>query len=132
MKTSTINARVELAIADLNQQPQPNIRATATRHGLVESTLRRRFRGQTLSIEAARSIYHQKLTLAQEEALIRQINQLTYEGMPPTSNIVRKLAEEMLGGPLGKNWVSGFVSRHEGSIKTPILRNVGRRCHKSK
>ena len=55
--TSSHNARIELAIADLNRQEKPNIMGTAMEYQLVESTLRRRFKGQTTSREAANSQY---------------------------------------------------------------------------
>ena len=55
MDKSTLNARIELAIADLNQQDKPNLMGTAKRFNLVESTLRRRWKGQTVSHKAAAS-----------------------------------------------------------------------------
>ena len=61
---------IDKAIDDLNRQLVPNIRATAREYQLVESTLRRRWKGQTLSIRDAISEYQQRLTNAQEEALI--------------------------------------------------------------
>src|SRR2546423_860134 len=94
MDKSTHNARIELALADLNQQDKPNLLGTARRYGLVESTLRRRWKGQSMSRQAASSEYKQRLTFAQEESLVQQINRLTDRGLPPTSRIVRNLAEE--------------------------------------
>ena len=47
----------------------------------------------------------QCLTDEQEEVLIGCINSLTDRGMPPTSQIVRNLAEEIRGSKVGKNWV---------------------------
>jgi hypothetical protein len=39
INNSTLNTRIELTIADLNQQDQPNIRGTAKKFDLVESTV---------------------------------------------------------------------------------------------
>ena len=46
---STNMASIDLALADLNAQLVPNIRATARKFQLIESTLRRRWNGQTTS-----------------------------------------------------------------------------------
>ena len=67
------------------------------------SAISRRIRGLTKSKKEANSFWHQCLTIEQEECLIHRINTLTDRGMPPTSHIVRNLAEEIRGGPLGKN-----------------------------
>ena len=60
MNSSTKNAQIELAIADLNQQDKPNVLATAKKYALVESTLRRRWKGKSMSQEAASSEYKQR------------------------------------------------------------------------
>jgi hypothetical protein len=44
--------------------------------------------------------------------------------MPLTSHIVRNLAEEIRGKPVGKNWVSQFVKRHSIRLKSLYLRNI--------
>jgi hypothetical protein len=103
MNNSTHNDRIELALADLRQQEKPNIRCTAKFFSLLESTLRRRWQGKTMSHSAAASEYKQRLTNAQKKALIKQINQLTDRRMPPTSSIIRNFAEEMIHGPISKN-----------------------------
>ena len=117
-------ASIDSALADLNAQLHPNIRATARKYGLVESTLRRRWKGQTMSRQDAVSEYIQRFTNSQEEALIGQINRLTDRGIPPTSRIVRNLAEEVLNGPVGKNWTGGFVRRHKKRLTSLYLRNI--------
>jgi hypothetical protein len=44
--------------------------------------------------------------------------------MPPTSHIVKNLAEEIRGGQVGKNWVGQFVKRHDIRLKSLYLRNI--------
>jgi hypothetical protein len=44
--------------------------------------------------------------------------------MPPTSAIVKNLAEEIRGCAVGKNWVSQFVKRHQDVLKSLYLRNI--------
>ena len=92
MDCSTYNARIDLAVADLHQQEKPNFKATARKHIVNNTTLKRRYQGRQLSKQAASSEYRQYLTFAQEETLIGLINSLTDRGIPPTSQIIRNLA----------------------------------------
>ena len=124
MASSTHDARIELALDDLHRQEKPNIMGTAKKHGLVESTLRRRYQGKHLSKAAAASEYRQNLTFVQEETLISHINRLTDRGLPPTSRMVRNFAEEMIGRPIGKNWTGDFVKRYQGRLTSIYLRNI--------
>ena len=57
MAQSTYNARIELAIADLANQTKPNYMATAKKYGVARITLRDRYLGQSLSVQAAASKY---------------------------------------------------------------------------
>ncbi len=44
--------------------------------------------------------------------------------MPPTSQIVKNLAEEMRGKGVNKNWVGQFVKRYGIRLKSVYLRNI--------
>jgi hypothetical protein len=44
--------------------------------------------------------------------------------MPPTSQIVKNLAEEIRGELVNKNWVGQFVKRHDIRLKSLYLRNI--------
>ena len=88
------------------------------------SAVSRRIRGLTKSRKEALSFWHQCLTDEQEEILIWRINDLTDRGMPPTSQIVKNLAEEIRGQRVNKNWVGGFVKRHNIRLKSLYLRNI--------
>ena len=124
MATTTLDARLELALADLRAQKKPNIMGTAKRYELAESTLRRRFSGEHISRRAAAGEYLQNLTFAQEEALISQINRMSERGMPPTSTIVRNLAEGIIQRPVGKNWTGQFVKRYQNRLHSVYLRPI--------
>ncbi|RFU27513.1 hypothetical protein B7463_g8836, partial [Scytalidium lignicola] len=78
------------AIADLKSQEEPNYSATALKYGVNQT--------------------RQRLNSTQEKVLIGHINRMTDRGMPPTSQIVKNLAEEIIQGPVGKNWVANFLS----------------------
>ena len=69
--------RIPEAIADLNSQRVPNVKATAEKYGVVRKTLENRWKGKSTSMAEAVSIHHQCLTNAQERALIELINDLT-------------------------------------------------------
>ena len=74
-------------------QEKPNYKATAQEFNIGRTALSRRHQGKTTSRATANSKYRQLLTNAQEQQLINQINRLSVRHMPPTSQIVRNMAE---------------------------------------
>jgi hypothetical protein len=88
---------------------------------LTPSTLIRRAQGKITSREEFNSQTLQCLTNAQERVLI---NRLTECGIPPTSQMVKNFAEEMIGRAVGKNWVGQFCRRHQSELKSLYLRNI--------
>jgi hypothetical protein len=95
--------RIPEAIADLETQEVPNVSATAEKYDVTRKTLENRWKGKSVSMAEAVSIYRQCLTNSQEKALVRVINQLTERRMPPTTAIVKNLAEEIRGCAVRKN-----------------------------
>ena len=94
---------IQKALAEIESSLDPNYTAIAKKWGLTPSTVIRRAQGKTSSMEEFQSQVHQCLTNAQEHVLINQINCLTKRGIPPTSQMVRNFAEEMIGRTVGKN-----------------------------
>jgi hypothetical protein len=119
-------SQMALALADLREQAKPNYAGTARKYGLKRVTLYDRATGKSMSHQAATSMYHQRLTNAQEDVLIDRINYLSNRGIPPTSQMVRNLAEEMIGDVVGKNWTGEFVRRHSDKLMSVYLRNIDR------
>ena len=115
---------MELALAELDSAFKPNVLATAKKFNLSKSTLRRRWKGIQLSREEASSKYRKRLTTTQEEVLIERINYLSDRSLSPTSNIIRNLAEELTGGPVGKNWTGNFIKRYKGRLRSIYLQNL--------
>src|SRR3954447_17346589 len=109
----THNDRIQSAIADLKSQGDANFSKIARKWGVNRTTLRRRFKGEQRSYEQFRSEAKQCLSEAEEEVRIGQINKLSERGLPLTSRIARNLAEEILGGSVGKNWHASFVRQHK-------------------
>ena len=64
------------------------------------------------------------LSIEQEKQLISHINMLTKRHLPPTSAIVRNLAEEIIGQEVGKNWTSQFIRRHKDKLESLYLCNI--------
>jgi len=122
--------RIPEAIADLESQEVPDLTATAKKYGVVRKTLENRWKGKTTSIGEAVSMHRQCLTNSQEKALILLINRLTDRRMPPTTAIVKNLAEEIRGCAVGKNWTAGFVERHKHELKSLYLKSIdAKRVH---
>ena len=113
--------RMQLAITDLNSQSKLNYSATAKKYDLDRSMLAKRHKGLTTSIATYSSEHKQRLTTDQEEVLIKQINDLIDHLMPPTSAMVKNIAKEIIGGPIGKNWTSNFVKRYQDRLKSVYL-----------
>jgi hypothetical protein len=112
---------IPAAIADLESQERPNVKATAEKYGVERKTLENRWKGKSVSMAEDRSANRQCLTNAQEKALIELIDKLTKRRLPPTTAIVKNLAEEIRGAPVGKNWTSSFIHRHQDVLKSLYL-----------
>jgi hypothetical protein len=95
--------RIAEAIADLESQEAPNVKPTAEKYDIKHTTLRNRWKGKSTSMKECVSTHRQCLTNAQGKALIDIINTLTNRDMPPTTAIVKNLAEEIRGKAVGKN-----------------------------
>jgi hypothetical protein len=118
------NTRMIKAIEDLQSQQPPRYAATARKWKVEKSTLWRRYKGETGTIQEANSYARQKLTNAQEEALVGHINKLTDRGLPPTPQMVKNIAEEIVKTKLGKHWVSRFYQRHRDRLTSVYLRVI--------
>jgi len=116
---------MQLALDACRRVLLPNFSVIARQFPPVNRhTLRRRFCGQQDSRPSANSMFRQNLTSNQEEELIKLINDLSFRGLPPTSSIVRNLAEEMVSRLVGKNWTGQFINRHKDKLKSIYLRNI--------
>lgn len=121
--------KIELAIAHLEAQKELNYTEAARMFGVDRTTLMRRYTGKTRSRADVNSNIRQRLSAVQEDTLLGYIDTLTNRHMPPTSQMIRNLAEEMLKGPVGKNWTSDFIKRHSSRICSVYLDRIDRaRC----
>lgn len=118
--------QIELAVAHLRAQERPNIAEASRMFGVEPTTLRRRFLRKTVSRAQITSEYHQRLNDVQEDTLLRHIDRMTELHIPPTTQIVRNLAEEIIGESVGPNWAGRFVKRHKNRICSVYLRPLDR------
>ena len=115
--------RIPEAIADLESQDVPNVKATAEKYDVNRKPLENRWKGKSTSMEACVSNHRQCLTNSQR-ALVQLINKLTDRRIPPTTAIVKNLAEEIRGCAVGKNWTVSFVDRHKDDVKRLYLKSI--------
>jgi hypothetical protein len=118
------DVRLAKALADLSKQDKPNFLRTATKYKVNRTTLRRRFNGTQVSVHEFHSESIQRLTDAQEEEVIKFINKLTDRNLPPTSQIVKSVAEEMSNSIVSHNWVSHFTRRHQDCLYSGYLYTI--------
>jgi Tc5 transposase DNA-binding domain len=123
---TTKNDRIDAALDQLDSQSTLNYAAAARGNHIHPTTLARRYNGKSVSRAEANSKYRQRLNDVQEDTLLRYIDTLTDRHIPPTSQIVRNLAEEILKGPVGKNWTGHFLKRHADRIESRYLRPLDR------
>ena len=124
MDSLTYEARLGLAMEDIGKQTSPNWLGTARKFQVDRTTLQRRFTGVQQDRTTAHVESHQCLSKAQEETLIGYINSLTDRSIPPTNQIVRNLAEELIKRPVHKTWVSDFIKRHQDRLRSVYLRTI--------
>jgi hypothetical protein len=124
MDNLTYEARLGLALEDLSKQARPNPTGTARTYNVNHTTLQRRFYSLQQDRASARAETNSCLYIAQEETLIGYINSLTDHSLPPTSQIVHNIAEELVNRTINKNWVSDFVKQHKDRLHSVYLRTI--------
>jgi Tc5 transposase DNA-binding domain len=86
--------------------------------------LRRRFNGTQRSTREFHSECIQCLTDAQEDVVVGFINKFTDRYIPPTSQIVKNVAQEVSKTTVSKNWVAHFTRRHKDRLCAGYLNTI--------
>lgn len=115
---------IAAALADLELQAILNYIATAKKHGVVCTTLMRRYTGKKVSNHEATMEHRQALNETQEDVFLGQIQRLVTRDTSPTPAIVRNFAEKMFKSRLGRCWTTQFIHCHEIYLKIMYLRNI--------
>lgn len=105
---------IQSAIADLNSGVFTSQRQAARAYGIPRSTLQGRLEGRTNRVAAHH--HQQRLTPEQEDFIVQWILEEESRVQPPSHARVREMATRVLRmngdhEPLGKLWISNFLSR---------------------
>ncbi|CEL00931.1 hypothetical protein ASPCAL00523 [Aspergillus calidoustus] len=118
--------RIQLAIQALKKREISSARRAAEVFNVPRSTLRDRLKGHGFQPELRNHSF--RLSENQEEALVKWIIDRDTRGVAPKVSHVQQMAYLVLQEgsstppkPLGKNWVTSFIKRHE-SIKSRFAR----------
>ncbi|KAF2836603.1 putative pogo transposable element [Patellaria atrata CBS 101060] len=111
---------IDLALDDLNSQSVPNISHTAKKFGVDRTTLSRRWRGITRSMDTA---YKRRefLNESQSKFLIKYINRVSAQGLAPTPLMVRTWAAEIAKKEPSAKWPSRWIKRNSKCLKSGYL-----------
>jgi hypothetical protein len=90
------------------------------RNNVNRITLTKRFKGESISKQDAVSYISKTLTNAEENVLVRYINNLNARRLPSTFQIVKNLAEEIANKNLKFNWTTKFLQRKKIYYETFI------------
>lgn len=125
-----LDRKVEIALKEYREGKHESERAAAKAHGIPPSTFNNRVKGGKSVAEAHEPF--QRLSTAEEKALVNWIIRMQATGHPVRHCFIRELAQEMLhnsivsesNGPIsglivpadletiGESWVQRFLHRH--------------------
>lgn len=119
-------ARINLAIAALNDGSITSLREASRVYNLPRSTLQARYHGRRAQKVYSQSL--QRLSVAEEESIRRCIMQMAIWGWPISIRYLEALAKDLLQrrgdtDPLGHNWYKNYLSRHP-DIKPKLSRSL--------
>jgi hypothetical protein len=113
MSSNSKEAKINLTIAAIQQNPKLGIREAARIYTISSSTLHARMNGRRARVDThANSM---RLTLLEEQTLVKFILDLDSRGFPPQLNSIEEMANLLLAecniGRIGQHWASHFIQR---------------------
>jgi hypothetical protein len=102
----------------------------AAKYGVDRRTLARRHQGATISRDA-QAQNQQALHPQQEKELLRYIERLTRQGLPPTRPMIRRFASDIAKKELGKGWVDRFIQRYQVDLISRWATGIDRVRHQA-
>jgi hypothetical protein len=102
----------------------------AARYGVDRRTLARRHQGSSSSRELEGQ-NRRALHPHQELELLRYIERLTRQGLPPTRSMIRRFASEIAKKELGVHWVDRFVARYKVELISQWATGIDRSRHQA-
>ena len=115
---------IKLAINVLKSQNPPQYASVAKEYDLDRTTLMRRFKGESVSYNEARSRSNKLLTNAQESVLIEYIRKISNQGLHATPKILENIVIELVRKPVGGHWIQRFIKRYENDLASVYLRSI--------
>lgn len=80
----------------------------AAKFGVERSTLARRHQG----MHERRRVSHRSLHSQHEAELVRYIQSLTEQRLPPTRTMIQRFTGQVAGKQVPKSWITRFIRRH--------------------
>ena len=102
----------------------------AAQYGVDRRTLARRHQG----VSASRQLEGQNrraLHPHQEIELLRYIERLTSQGLPPTRSMIRRFASQIAKKELGVHWVDRYIERHQIDLISRWATGIDRARHQA-
>ncbi|KAF1364640.1 hypothetical protein EJ07DRAFT_97400 [Lizonia empirigonia] len=106
------------ALAEIAQlSPSKKIQYTqiAEKYGVERSTLSRRHRGVTRSRDATDED-RQNLNPQQEKDLVKYIEQLNKQRLPPTRDMIQNFASGVAQKRVSDSWVTRFINKYSDQL----------------
>jgi hypothetical protein len=102
----------------------------ARKYSVAVSTLSQRHRGVSSS-RAIKAQNQQALHPQQEQELLRYIERLTRQGLPPTRPMIRRFASSIARKELGVHWVDRYIERHQVDLISRWATGIDRSRHQA-
>ncbi|RYO52857.1 hypothetical protein AA0116_g11200 [Alternaria tenuissima] len=98
----------------------------AKKYGVNRCTLARRHKGLT----EAYGVKHLSLHPQHETELVRYIDTLTEQCLPPTREMIQRFASDLAGKAVSETWVSRFLHRHPNHLISGYSKGISKlRCN---
>jgi hypothetical protein len=109
---------------------QFSYRQIAAQYHCNRTTLARRHKAVSVSRENEAQ-NRQALHSQQEQELVRYIERLTSQGLPPTWPMIRRFASDIMKKELGKGWVDRFIQRYHVDLIPRSTTGIDRSRHQA-
>jgi len=126
-------APIDDALAEIESlEPGENLSYSkiADKYGVWRSTLTRRHKAETRSREE-QAIVQQKLSVQQEVELVKYIEGLTKQRLPPTREMIQNFASVVAKEPVSESWVTRFINRHSIHLISQWVTGMDSNRHKA-
>jgi hypothetical protein len=118
------------AIESLKPGEKVNYNQVAEQYNVQRVTLAQRHQGLSTSHATCGENQH-ALHPQQEQELLRYIERLTKQGLPPTQSMIQNFASQIAKKELGENWVDCFVKQYPDELISRWTTAIDNSCHKA-